>query len=61
MRRVFATLLGALALAGTLSIPAHAGTPAPDPLGGVLGIPLKANSTLGPLHVGQLPLIDLPR
>ncbi|MFI9047572.1 hypothetical protein [Streptomyces sp. NPDC053427] len=61
MRRVLATLLGALALTGTLSLPAHADGPTSDPVAGVLGIPLKANSTIGPLHVGQLPLLDLPR
>ncbi|MEU9110314.1 hypothetical protein AB0D04_00635 [Streptomyces sp. NPDC048483] len=61
MRHALATVLGALALTGALSIPAHANGPTPDPVTGVLGIPLKANSAIGPLHIGQLPLFELPR
>ncbi|MYT30065.1 MULTISPECIES: hypothetical protein [unclassified Streptomyces] len=55
MRRVLAGLLGAFALAGIVSVPAHAsgfdlsGT-------GVIGAPLTVVSDIGPLHVGRLPL-----
>ncbi|MFJ9409455.1 hypothetical protein [Streptomyces sp. NPDC101393] len=55
MRRTLATLLGALALAGALAVPAHADAPDTG-IAGVLGEPVKAASDVGPLTVGQLPL-----
>ncbi|MEU7637998.1 MULTISPECIES: hypothetical protein [unclassified Streptomyces] len=57
MRRALATLLGALALTGVLSVPAHADGNEPG-VGGVLGDPLKVASDIGPLHVGRLPLLN---
>lgn len=61
MRRVLATLLGALAITGVLSIPAHAGEPVAPGAGiaGLLGDPVKAASDVGPLHLGRLPLKGL--
>ncbi|MFG2136888.1 hypothetical protein [Streptomyces sp. NPDC048650] len=56
MRRALATLLGALALAGALSAPAYADDPSAG-LAGVLGVPVKAASDVGPVHIGRLPLI----
>ncbi|MFF2811289.1 hypothetical protein ACFVT2_29750 [Streptomyces sp. NPDC058000] len=56
MRRALATLLGALALTGVLSVPAHADGNDPG-VGGFLGNPLKVASDIGPLHVGRLPLL----
>ncbi|MFG2890728.1 hypothetical protein QOM21_09675 [Streptomyces sp. Pv4-95] len=58
MRRTLATLLGAFALAGALSFPAHADVPGTG-IAGVLGDPVKAASGVGPLQVGQLPLDSL--
>ncbi|ANZ15190.1 hypothetical protein [Streptomyces noursei] len=56
MRRALVTLLGAVALTGVLSVPAHAGG-----LGaggrGIIGDPLKVASDIGPLHLGRLPLL----
>ncbi|GAA2669169.1 hypothetical protein [Streptomyces lunalinharesii] len=57
MRRALAALLGALALAGALSAPAHADGTGPS-VTGVLGDPLKVASDIGPLHVGRLPLLN---
>ncbi|GGU51396.1 hypothetical protein GCM10010211_15080 [Streptomyces albospinus] len=56
MRRVFAALLGAFALAGALSMPAHADGPGGAVLG-ILGAPVKATSDIGPLHIGRLPVL----
>ncbi|WP_198540089.1 hypothetical protein [Streptomyces sp. CT34] len=56
MRRVFAALLGAFALAGALSVPAHADGPGAGVLG-ILGNPVKATSDIGPVHIGKLPLL----
>lgn len=57
MRRAVATLLGALALTGVLSVPAHADGNDPE-IGGFLGDPVKVASDIGPLHVGRLPLLN---
>ncbi|UQA95040.1 hypothetical protein [Streptomyces halobius] len=57
MRRTLATLLGAFALTGALSLPAHAEQPAPGGAIGLLGVPLKATSEIGPFHLGELPLL----
>ncbi len=54
MRRVLVTLVGALALAGALSLPAHA-EPGPGVIG-ILGEPVRANSNIGGIQLGQLPL-----
>ncbi|MFE0189352.1 hypothetical protein [Streptomyces sp. NPDC059008] len=54
MRRVLVTLVGAFALTGVLSLPAHA-EPGPGVIG-ILGDPVRANSNIGGLQVGQLPL-----
>ncbi|MFB7634150.1 hypothetical protein ACFC0M_24830 [Streptomyces sp. NPDC056149] len=57
MRRALAASLGAVALIGILSAPAHAGGTGTG-LGGALGSPLKLVTNLGPLHLGRLPLLD---
>ncbi|MFK0296179.1 hypothetical protein ACIQU6_37680 [Streptomyces sp. NPDC090442] len=56
MRRALAAFLGAVALMGILSVPAHADSG--TGLEGALGAPLKVVTNLGPLHIGQLPLLD---
>ncbi|MEV0369266.1 hypothetical protein AB0I10_05505 [Streptomyces sp. NPDC050636] len=56
MRRALATLVGALALTGALSVPAHAEGPGSS-VSGLLGVPVKAASDIGPLHLGELPLL----
>ncbi|MER6046756.1 hypothetical protein K2224_39600 (plasmid) [Streptomyces sp. BHT-5-2] len=55
MRRVLASLLGSLALAGIVAVPAHAGGLGAGATG-VIGAPLTVVSDLGPLHFGRLPL-----
>ncbi|TJZ42823.1 hypothetical protein FCH28_33570 [Streptomyces piniterrae] len=63
MRRALATVVGALALTGALSVPAHAddiGAPvhADKPvtgIAGVLGHPVKAASDIAGLRFGELP------
>ncbi|WP_438484686.1 hypothetical protein [Streptomyces sp. S186] len=55
MRRVLAGLLGALTLAGIVSVPAHAGGLGPGGAG-VIGAPLTVVSDISPLHLGRLPL-----
>ncbi|KIZ18868.1 hypothetical protein [Streptomyces natalensis] len=61
MRRALAALVGALALAGTLSLPAHADPPGvTQNVPALIGVPLKLSSDVGPLHLGNWPPIDLP-
>ncbi|MGW1378198.1 hypothetical protein ACWD6P_28545 [Streptomyces sp. NPDC002446] len=55
MRRALATLVGALALAGALSVPAHADGPVVG-VPGILGEPVRAASNIGGLQFGGLPL-----
>ncbi|MCQ4080319.1 hypothetical protein NGB36_06840 [Streptomyces sp. RB6PN25] len=58
MRRALATLVGALAFAGALSVPAHADGPGSG-VSGLLGEPVKTASDIGGLHFGELPLKGL--